>query len=225
MSGLAHAHQPAARAPARVETAAHRARAQPSGPSNQVIQTKLRVGAVNDPLEREADRVADAVISGAASSPMGNAPAAPQRKCAACATEEAETVRRRSAEEDEDATIRAKAASGGPSASGVEAAASAVASGGEPLATDMRSYFEPRFGYDLSGVRVHTHARAQAAARAITARAYTLGANIAFADGEFAPRTSEGRRLLAHELAHVAQQTAPTQLRRALEPAPSRDSN
>jgi hypothetical protein len=83
-----------------------------------------------------------------------------------------------------------------------------VSSGGAQLPAETRAYFEPRFGRDLSDVRIHTHAQASGAARAIGARAYTLGANVAFAAGEYAPTAPEGRRLIAHELAHVAQQGA-----------------
>ena len=69
------------------------------------------------------------------------------------------------------------------------------------------AYFEPRFGRDFSGVRVHTDSRAAASARRLNARAYTLGQDVVFDAGQFAPETQEGRRLLAHELAHVVQQT------------------
>jgi hypothetical protein len=78
--------------------------------------------------------------------------------------------------------------------------------GGAPLDGTTRSAMETRVGHDLSGVRVHTDPAADRAARALGARAFTVGADIAFAEGEFAPHTEGGRRLLAHELAHVAQQ-------------------
>jgi outer membrane protein OmpA-like peptidoglycan-associated protein len=65
---------------------------------------------------------------------------------------------------------------------------------------------EQRFGYDFSGVRVHTGAAAAGSARDVRAIAYTVGHDIVFAEGRFAAGTSEGRRLLAHELAHVVQQ-------------------
>ena len=65
---------------------------------------------------------------------------------------------------------------------------------------------EPRFGRDFGGVRVHTDARAAASARDVGAFAYTLGNNIVFGAGQFAPGTQEGRQLLAHELAHTVQQ-------------------
>jgi hypothetical protein len=68
------------------------------------------------------------------------------------------------------------------------------------------SYFEPRFGQDFSQVRVHADAGAAVAARAVQARAYTFGRDIVFGAGEYAPATTEGKRLLAHELTHVTQQ-------------------
>ena len=63
--------------------------------------------------------------------------------------------------------------------------------------------------FDLSHVRVHTDARSAESARAVNALAYTVGNNIVFGSGEFAPATNEGRKLLAHELTHVAQQSGP----------------
>jgi len=65
---------------------------------------------------------------------------------------------------------------------------------------------EPRFGYDFSGVRVHTDAKAAESAQAVNARAYTVGQNTVFGASQYAPGTSAGKQLLAHELAHVVQQ-------------------
>lgn len=79
---------------------------------------------------------------------------------------------------------------------------------GEPLDADAREYMENRFGHDFSQVRVHTDSRAADSARAVDALAYTVGRDVAFAPGQYAPKTSAGRRLLAHELAHVLQQSA-----------------
>ena len=81
---------------------------------------------------------------------------------------------------------------------------------GEPLAPAIRSEFEPRFGHDFSGVRVHADARGSATAVRLGADAFTVGRAIAFAPGRYAPGTPAGRRLLAHELAHVVQQRAAT---------------
>jgi Domain of unknown function (DUF4157) len=69
-----------------------------------------------------------------------------------------------------------------------------------------RSYLEPRFNYDFSAVRVHDDADADAASAAVGARAFTVGHHIAFAAGAYAPHTEDGRRLIAHELAHALQQ-------------------
>ena len=77
---------------------------------------------------------------------------------------------------------------------------------GRPLPPATRRYFEPRFGYDFSGVRVHADSNAARATRAVNARAFTLGRSIAFSPGQYDPDSHSGRRLLAHELTHVVQQ-------------------
>src|SRR5262249_19881551 len=119
---------------------------------------------------------------------------APQRKCATC---EEEKIQRECPSCGAHAHVDDKSASD---------AAAAVGADGEPLTRDLRSYFEPRFGHDFSAVRVHRHPAAESAANAIHATAYTLGKDIAFAPGRFAPHSRDGRRLIAHELAHVVQQ-------------------
>ncbi len=77
---------------------------------------------------------------------------------------------------------------------------------GNALDPATKAFFEPRLGSALDGVRVHTDARAADSARAVDARAYTVGRDIVFADGGYRPDTASGRRLLAHELAHTVQQ-------------------
>src|SRR5690348_9227267 len=77
---------------------------------------------------------------------------------------------------------------------------------GQPLEPAVREQMEPRFGYDFSRLRVHTDAEAAEAARALRARAFTVGDDIVFGCGEYAPGTLRGRHLLAHELTHVLQQ-------------------
>ncbi|RUL78930.1 DUF4157 domain-containing protein [Dyella choica] len=77
---------------------------------------------------------------------------------------------------------------------------------GQSLDAATRQFMERRFGQDFSGVRVHTDAQAAQSAREIHAQAYTAGRNVVFASGHYAPHTDSGRRLLAHELAHVVQQ-------------------
>ena len=77
---------------------------------------------------------------------------------------------------------------------------------GDPLDPTTRTFMESRFGHDFGRVRVHTDARAAESAREVDALAYTVGRDVVFAAGQFAPGTASGKRLLAHELTHVAQQ-------------------
>jgi Domain of unknown function (DUF4157) len=192
------------------------------------VQPKLSVGAVNDPAEREADRVADQVMRMPATglgAPIAPPPSRPgsykpqsfvRRKCAACAAAGAKASKE---ETDLGGTIhrlcpdceaeRQKAegagAEGGDVGPGVEAALASLGSG-RPLPEGERAFFEPRFGLALSDVRIHDGAEADRAARSIHARAFALRGSIAFAAGEYRPGTMAGRRLIAHELAHVTAQ-------------------
>jgi len=165
------------------------------------LQRKLAVGAVNNPLEAEADRVADQVMR----MPDPDLPAtALRRKCSACD----EAVQRKCAScEEEDAKLQKKA--DGRTVSAREAPAivhDVLSSPGRPLEPSTRAFFEPRMGYDLSQVRVHGGSKAAESATAVNALAYTIGSHIVFADGQYAPGRLDGNRLLAHELAHVVQQ-------------------
>jgi Domain of unknown function (DUF4157) len=81
-----------------------------------------------------------------------------------------------------------------------------LGSTGRRLDSSTRAFMESRFGHDFSGVKVHTGARAAESAHAVGALAYTVGRDVVFGAGQYAPHTGEGRRLLAHELAHVVQQ-------------------
>ena len=100
-----------------------------------------------------------------------------------------------------------QASSPGPAA--VEASPTVhqvLATPGRSLDPGTRGFMERRFDYDFSGVRVHSDPAAEQSARDINANAYTVGQNIVFGAGHFAPHHADGRRLLAHELAHVVQQ-------------------
>ena len=81
---------------------------------------------------------------------------------------------------------------------------------GRPLEVATRNFMEARFGYDFSRVRVHTDSNAAESAREVHARAYTLGNEVVFGGGQYAPATAQGRQLIAHELAHVIQQSGTT---------------
>src|SRR6266566_8361148 len=85
-----------------------------------------------------------------------------------------------------------------------------LSSPGRPLDAGTRAFMEPRFGHDFSNVRVHTDARAAESARAVNALAYTVGRDVVFGRGQYMPGTSEGKRLMAHELTHVVQQKGVT---------------
>jgi hypothetical protein len=93
----------------------------------------------------------------------------------------------------------------------VEQAIAASRGGGRPLDRSVREQMGPGLGDDLGDVRVHDGAEAHGLARAVSARAFAVGSDLFFADGEHSPGTTEGNRLLAHELTHVVQQRgAPT---------------
>lgn len=156
------------------------------------VQPKLEVGSVDDPLEREADRVADAVMQ-LSDSDSG---AQLSRKCAC-------------EDDDEPKSLQAKAA--GSLTQAAPAGVGAVVNApGMPLDPATRGFFEPRFGRDFGDIRIHTDPAAAESACAINALGYTVGRDVVFADGQYSPHTSNGRRLLAHELAHVIQQSSAT---------------
>jgi Domain of unknown function (DUF4157) len=96
------------------------------------------------------------------------------------------------------------------------AAAVAIPSRGMPLPAPQRSWLEPAFGADLAAVRVHHDADSATAARAEHAHAFTAGRDIYFGDGCYEPHGEAGRHLLAHEVAHVLQQTGSTDSARRL---------
>jgi hypothetical protein len=140
-------------------------------------------------LQRSAGNLATArwLHARALSRSFARGPLAVQRACAAC--------------EEEERSHRPVVSAA------LESYLHSSSSAGRPLPDSVRDYFEPRLGFDLTGVRVHTDGRAAAAAAEINARAFTTGSNVHFAAGAFSPGTSSGDRLLAHELTHVVQQT------------------
>jgi Domain of unknown function (DUF4157) len=125
-----------------------------------------------------------------------------QRQCAACASGGQPCP---ACEQEEPIRVSRKA----QGATGSDASASVgsvIRSPGQPLAASTRAFFEPRFGQNLSHVRVHTDQEAQQSARDVSALAYTVGSHVVFGAERYAPGTPDGQRLLAHELTHVFQQ-------------------
>ena len=177
-----------------------------------LLQTKLRISNPGDKFEQEADRVADSVMrmpdrDSTSMQPLHVSELAPtpysqsvQRICDECEEE----IRGQPEEEEEE--IQGKARDG--TGLQVETDIRDNKGGGQPLPVSLRNFFEPRFGYDFSHVRVHADSNSAGIAERISARAYTIGADVAFAHGEFQPDSTVGRQLLAHELAHVVQQGA-----------------
>ena len=158
------------------------------------LQTKLAISQPNDPYEQEADRVAEQV--------MRMPEPTVQRQCAACASG-GSTCR---ACEEATPVMVARKAGGGTEGVAPASVHSVLRSSGEPLAASTRTFFEPRFRQDLSHVRVHADDEAEQSAREINALAYTVGSHVVFGADRYAPSSTEGRQLLAHELAHVFQQ-------------------
>jgi hypothetical protein len=172
-------------------------RASPAG-----IPSKPAVGRIDDPSERHADSVADQVMQ-MASPPATNATDAARGGSEDACSENA--VRR---------SQTAPAASPNTADPAFGFADVALAAPGRPLNASTRSYFEPRFGSDLSHVRVHSDDAARRSAASIGARAYTHGADVFYAAGE----RPGPDRLTAHELAHVVQNASaaePSVIRRS----------
>jgi GH24 family phage-related lysozyme (muramidase) len=150
------------------------------------LQRKLAIGASNDPLEQEADRVADQVLATPAHPVVDRAPPRIQR-FAGQPTGQADTA---------PASVHRT-----------------LASAGKPLELTLRHDMEQRFGYDFGRVRVHSGAAAEQSALDVNANAYTVGHDVVFGSGRFAPETHQGRRLIAHELTHVVQQSGSDEIR------------
>ena len=162
----------------------------------------MRIGQPDDSFEQEADRIAEKVMAGELVSPrwsLSNIAINPrlQRKCACAGGAECEECK-------EQGRIRRKAIGQAETERAPTAVQEVLSSPGRPLDQAVRNQFEPLFGVDFSNVRLHTGEQAAESARAIKALAYTSGNNIVFA--QYAPGTESGRKLLAHELAHVFQQ-------------------
>jgi hypothetical protein len=113
-------------------------------------------------------------------------------------------------EEEEEIQTKSNSSNTAVASSGIESSINSLKGGGQPLSESTRKYFEPRFGSNFSQVRVHNNSQAANIAKSINAKAFTTGRNIVFGPGQYSPETSGGKRLLAHELTHVVQQTGVT---------------
>lgn len=149
------------------------------------LQPKLKVSQPNDPAEKEADRVADQVMRMEDPEQTTQQPPKVQRQASNNVALEVDGATQQKIE--------------------------SLKGGGQPLSAETRAFFEPRFGQDLSDVRVHTGPKADEAARSINAEAFTQGNEIAIPRKIYGSNTINKKELLAHELAHVAQQNLHSQ--------------
>jgi hypothetical protein len=153
-----------------------------------VAQAKLAISQPGDQYEQEADRVAEQV--------MGMPESYIQRKCPLL---------------NRDNALNTKGTSGRSLSSipGINVPPlvdRVLGSPGQPLDAATRTFMEPRLGHDFGHVRIHKDIEAAKSARAINALAFTVGSDIVFGEGQYAPEVIEGGKLLAHELTHVIQQ-------------------
>ncbi len=170
---------------------------------NVFFQTKLSINQPNDFYEQEADEVSEKVMR-MSMSKIENTFFKPanissiksntnvNRKCTECEEEELQR------KEDNNGELEANKE--------LESFVGGLSSGGDALPNDTRNFFEPRFGYDFSNVKVHTNSEANKSAQSINALAYTSGKNIVFNKNQYSPETESGKKLLGHELTHVVQQ-------------------
>ena len=190
------------------------------------IQPKLKINAAGDKYEQEADRIADQVTK--TSTP------AIQRSCAKCKVEDENLIQRQSlttaitplvkpvtkpvvqrkcakCETEEEGMIQTKAFGNinGLASNTLTSQIRNTQGSGQGLDVGTRSFMESRFGTDFTKVKIHTDSQATQMNQELNAKAFTVGSDIYFNQGQYNPASTGGKHLLAHELTHVVQQTNP----------------
>jgi hypothetical protein len=176
------------------------------------LQRKARISQPGDDSEREADRAANQVVSGEGGVRLTHA-ASSQLQCMLTDDEQlAKALGLTLSTGQAEATVPESAEAAVADARESERGAEIIGQlyGGRSLDESTRGLMESRFGENFSDVRIHTGDRAAEAAAMLHARAFTVRQDIVFGEEQFAPETTQGQRLLAHELAHVVQQRQPT---------------
>jgi hypothetical protein len=176
-------------------------------PTARAIQRQLAINKPGDEYEQEADHVANAIMR--MPEPQLQRACACGGGCPTCQTKQP-------GQEPEGLQTKHAGTSDLGQTVVPPIVHTVLGSPGQALDPATRAFMEPRFGHDFSDVRVHTDTQAAQAARAMQARAYTVQGDIVFADGQYAPHTSEGRSLMAHELTHVVQQRGLSETSRTL---------
>jgi len=170
------------------------------------IQAKLTVNQPDDEHEREADRVADTVAQ-IPNSQVQRQEEDEDEEIQMKVVGSQPTLQRQVDEEEEEEIQTKGVGSQAPRISkDLEMRVNAARGGGESLSEPVRGFFESRFGHEFGQVRIHADTAAAETAQRINARAYTVGRDIVMGAGQYSPETTEGKRLLAHELTHVIQQ-------------------
>jgi Domain of unknown function (DUF4157)/Annexin len=192
-----------------------------TGPGNNAvpaaIQTKLAIGAVNDPLETEADAMADTVMrmpAAISSSPpdgniiTGKASDTTIRKCAKCDsdTDKEEKARMKPLASSITPFIQTKSNGEGIASDALSSRISNSRGNGSQMDGETKTFMESRFGTDFSGVKIHTGNESVQMNRELNAKAFTVGNDIYFNEGQYNTGSESGKHLLAHELTHTVQQ-------------------
>jgi len=184
------------------------AKLKPAGKNRRIfIQPKLAVNDPGDAYEQEADAVADRIMTMTETFIQPKLISGIQRKCSHCEEEENKMQRKEMNAEETSAEKE------------LTNYVNNLGNTGHTLPDEVRNYYEPRFGYDFSNVKLHTDSVAAKSAQSINAFAYTSGNNIVFNNGQYSPGTDSGKKLLTHELTHVVQQNdsvQPKKIQRAL---------
>ena len=163
------------------------------------VQSKLTVGAPNDPYEHEAEAVADKVMQ----MPEQNFL---QRKCAHCKEEEKKQVQRKPISQNITTNIQAKGEAGASVSNSLSNKINASQGSGSRMDGNTQSFMQSRFGSNFNNVKIHTDGDAVQMNRTLNAKAFTTGNDIYFNEGQYQPGTDRGKHLLAHELTHTIQQ-------------------
>jgi len=165
------------------------------------IQRKLTVGATNDPMEHEADNMAGKVMS------MPDSSFVQRKPSSSCCDYDDEHVHLKPSSGQVSPFIQAKGGDGGAATKNVSTGIKATRGKGSEMSGPTKSFMESRFGSDFSDVKIHTGDYAAQLSNDLSAQAFTVGSDIYFNSGKYAPGDAEGKRLLAHELTHVVQQS------------------
>jgi hypothetical protein len=178
------------------------------------VQAKLTVSSPGDVYEQEADRVADMVTRKISADEVQRQVPEEEEEVA---TKRASDIQRQVPEEEEE--IAAKPASEiqhQPFAVSreLEANINAARGSGQPLPDSVRDSLEPQLGHDFSQVHIHADAKADELSQKLNAEAFTTGNDVFFKEGAYQPGSDSGRGLIAHELAHVVQQSAAPPIQR-----------